>query len=361
MLFEKTNLRSTVLVSAFLVGVFALTAFCSSIYKHQKRTLGERHYSQGIGLEKKGDLEAAVEEYRRALIFSPDDVDYRISLTSALIGSGRLDEAESHIEQLLEEDPTNGVLNRMRARLAERQNHTASAIEYYQRAVYEYWPPNRLPERGQARWELVHLLENSGRREEAVGELMTLYANTSIGPGGKLDVGFALLRDGAISEAAQVFRDAVRNNPKDALPHRGLGETYLASGEYVSARHEFERALRLNPKDKESANSLASTNSIIDMDADLPGLTSAERLRRSVNLLRRVVSLLRQCSGGIGTDDRFQSADNLLKGIYSKGTDVPFEMQNLARQLWNDQTSICPDSPPSDSAVARVMDRMSRE
>ncbi len=55
------------------------------------------------------------------------------------------------------------------------------------------------------------------------------------------------------------------------------------------------------------------------------------------------------------------TADNLLKGEQVKNADMPFEMQNLAKQLWKDQTSICPDSPPSDPAVSRVMDRMSRE
>jgi Flp pilus assembly protein TadD len=361
LLFERTSFRSTGLVSALLVGTFALTGFCTSIYKHQRTNLGRRHYADGQRLETGGDVESAVEEYRRALIFAPDDTEYRISLASALISAGRFDEAESHIDQLLQDDPTNGVINRMRAHLAERQNHTAAAIDYYQRAVYEYWPQNRLPERARARWELISLLEKAGRREEAVGELMTLYANTSISPDTKLDVGFALLRDSAPSEAAQVFREAARTAPKDSRPHRGLGQTYLASGEFVSARHEFERALKLDAQDKDAAKLLTLTNAIIDIDPDLPGLSSAERRRRSTNLLKRVVSLFRQCSGGVGIDDRFARADNLLSGEKVKSSDIAFEMQNLAKQLWKDQTSICPDSPPSDQAVWRVMDRMSRD
>lgn len=263
LLFERTNFRSTGLVSALLVGMFALTGFCTSVYKHQRTNLGRRHYAEGQRLESTGDIDSAVEEYRRALLFAPDDTEYRISFASALIGAGRFDEAESHIEQLLQDDPTNGVINRMRAHLAERQNHTAAAIDYYQRAVYEYWPQNRLAERARARWELISLLEKAGRREEAVGELMTLYANTSISPDTKFDIGFALLRDSASTEAAQVFREAVRTAPKDPRPHRGLGEAYLASGEFVSARHEFERALKLDGQDKNASKSLAMTNSTL--------------------------------------------------------------------------------------------------
>jgi tetratricopeptide (TPR) repeat protein len=341
--------------------MFALTGFCTSFYKHQRTNLGKHHYAEGQRLESSGELDAAVEEYRRALIFAPDDTDYRVSFASALMGAGRFEEAQSHIEQLLQEDPTNGALNRMRAYLAERQKRTGAAIEYYQRAVYEYWPPNRLAERAQARWDLINLLEKTGRREEAIGELMTLYANTSIGPSGKLDIGFALLHNGAISEAAQVFREASKNVPKDSRPHRGLGEAYLASGEFVSARHEFERALKLDPQDKQATTSLAVTNSAIDMDPDLPAVGTAERYRRSANLLKRVVALLRQCSGGMGADDRLTAADNLLQNAKAKSSDSAVEMQDLAKQLWKDQTSMCPDSPSNDPAVTRVMDRMFRE
>lgn len=361
MFLDKTNLRSTTLIAIVLVVAFALTGFFSSAYQREKRTLGRRHYSEGIALEKKGDLAAAVEEYRKALIFSPDDADYRISFAAALIGSGHLEEAESHIDQLLQEDPTNGVLNRMRAKLSQGKNNISQAIDYYQRAVYEYWPQDRLAERAQARWELIGLLEKAGRREESVGELMTLYANTTISPKSKIDIGFSLLKDGASSEAAQVFRDLIRAAPKDAEPHRGLGEAYLISGEYVSARHEFERALRLDPSFKAAASSLALTNAIIDMDPDLPGLKNSERLRRSQNLLKRVVDDLSECSGGIGFKDRAEEANNLMNGSKASDSDVPLQMRNLAQRLWSEQTTICPDGPPKDTPVSKVLDRMSRE
>src|SRR6476469_1324817 len=100
LLFERTSFRSTGLVSALLVGMFALTGFCTSVYKHQRTNLGRRQYAEGQRLETAGDVESAVEEYRRALIFAPDDTEYRISLASALISAGRFDEAESHIDQL---------------------------------------------------------------------------------------------------------------------------------------------------------------------------------------------------------------------------------------------------------------------
>src|SRR5947199_10549705 len=105
---------------------------------------------------------------------------------------------------------------------------------------------------------------------------MTLYANASSDPASRTNVGFALLQNGASSEAMQVFRAETLERPRDPETHRGLGQAFFASGQYVSARHEFERALRLHPGEQQATTALALTNSVIDMDPDLPGLSGAE-------------------------------------------------------------------------------------
>jgi tetratricopeptide (TPR) repeat protein len=336
-----------------------VTGFVSSAYRREKQTFGERHYKLGQQLEGKGDLTAAVEEYRKALLFSPDKAEYRISFVAALIDSGRLDEAESHLDQLLQEDPTNGVLNLMRARLAARRNHASKAIEYYQRGVYEYWPPSRADERRQARWELIDLLQRAGRRDEAVGELMALYANAPPDPKLRARVGFRLLDNGAISEATDIFRQLTRASQHDSQAHRGLGEAYFAAGEFVSARHEYERAVRYNPKDRDSSDALNFTNAVIDLDPELSGLPSAERFRRSQNLLRRVLADLRRCSlNSEQNKDKLDAGEQLLKSRPKNDPDWALEIQNTAKQLWTIRLQFCGAKPTDDNVLATVFERI---
>lgn len=350
--------RLTASVSLLLVLALAVTGFISSVYRREKQALGEQHYTIGQQLEGKGDLPAAVEEYRKALLFSPDKSDYRISFVAALIDSGRLDEAESHLDQLLQENPTNGILNLMRARLAVRRNNTPKAIDYYQRAVYEYWPASRAYQRREARWELINLLERAGHREEAIGELMAMYANAPLDPSLRSKIGFALLDNGATSEAKGIFRDLTRTSSHDTQAHRGLAEAYFASGEFVSARHEYERALHYNPKDRQSSDALSFTNAVIELDPELSGLPSAERFRRSQNLLRRVLADLEKCSAPEEGKAKLDAATKILQSPPKDNPDLALEMQTTAKQLWTTRAQVCGATPTDDNVLATVFERI---
>ncbi len=361
MFLNKTTFRVTTSVSVLLVLGFLVTGFINAAYRREKTSLGESHYSKGLRLERASDPNGAVEEFRKALIYSPDKTEYRLSFAEALINEGRLEEAESHIDQLLQEDPTNGILNLMRGRIASKRGHTTQAIDFYERAVYEYWPPAQAYERREARWELVQLLSQTGRREELIAELMTMYANAPNDASLRLRVGFELLKRSATSEGAQVFRDLTRLSPRNAEAHRGLGEALMTEGDFIPARREFERALRLNPKDRASAENLALDNSIIDLDPELPGLTSSDRYRRSVNLLRRVLTDVTACDAA-AKNPRVAEARALLEAKSGRDPDIALQIERTAQQLWTAGSTLCGNEKPMvDEAVARVLERIPNE
>ena len=350
---------------ALVVG-FVVTGFASSAYHRKRANLGTEHYESGRRLEAQGKVEQAVDEYRTALFFSPDKTEYRVSLATALVEAGRLDEAESHLEQLLQEDPTNGRINLLLGRVAVKRGKLKQAIEYYQRGVYEYWPESQLFRRREARWELASLLSKTGERTQFVGELMQLYTNLPPGDTGqKLRVGSLLLANGATSEASRIFQDVLKQQPQNVDALRGMGGAYFNLGDFVSARHQFQKALRLDAKDKESAQRLALTNDVIDMDAALPYITSAEQLRRNKNLLARVIKDLDACfrvGAGAG-DPRHQRLDQArqLLGQRVKGEDAALAMQRTAARLWADKGAFCGAAAPQDRALDTVFARIGNE
>ena len=236
------------------------------------------------------------------------------------------------------------------------------AIDYYQRGVYEYWPEAELPQRRQARWELANLLNETGDRSGFVGELMQLYTNLPAGSTtDKLRVGSLLLANGASSEASRIFQDLTRQAPLNAAVRRGMGEVYFSSGEFISARHEFQRALKLDPKDKESAQALALTNDVVDMDPALPYISSAEQIRRSRNLLSRIIKDLEACgSRSDTTKARLDEAGNLLTQV-KKNEDEAFTLQTTAAQLWASKDAACGKASPEDRALDTVFARINRE
>ena len=358
---QNSKLRLIISVACLLGLAFVVTGFVTKKYRQEKRLLGLTHYERGLELQRSSDVGESIEEFRKALIFIPNSAEYRLSFASALIEAGRLDEAESHIEQLLQEDPTNGELNLMLGHIAQKRGQATKAIEYYQRAVYEYWPPRRIEERRQARLGLIDLLAKAGRREELIGELMTLYVNFPDDQGLKARVGLDLLDHGATSEAAQVFRELARSSPKNAEAHRGLAQALFASGDYSSARHEFERALRLNGKDSVSANELKLTNSIIDLDPNMIGLRDSQRFRRAQNLLRRVTSDLEHCGNADPTGGLIAKAKDLLAISPAKREDLALELQQAAIELWRGRPRFCAGKPTADAVLATVLARISSE
>ncbi len=396
MFLTQTTLRATVSVCAILILSIVATGFVTTAYNRERESLGQSHFNRGQAFAAGGEMNSAIEEYRQALIFSPDQTDYRLSLARALMASKRLDEAQAHLEQLLQEDPTNGVINLLLARVAVERHKIPQAVDYYQRAVYEYWPASEMPARRQARWELARLLDQTGNRSQYIAELMQLYSNA---PAPDLkqvaEIGFLLLRTGATSEASEIFRELAKNSPRDADARRGLGEVAFSNGDYVSARHEFQRAQRLAPKNEQISQALALTNDVIDIDPALPHISLAERLRRSGNLLARVLKDLQAClpapappqqpakpapagaqpkpgtPPGSKTpqpeppnplQQRLDTARQLLSPQkHSPADDVALQLQDAAQQLWKDRAMFCGQKSASDRALDTVLPRIAHE
>jgi Flp pilus assembly protein TadD len=388
----QSTLRATSTVCVTLILAFVITGFAASAYRRERTLLGVQHFEAAQALVRRGDATAALEEYRKALIFSPDKQDYQISLATALINTHHLDEAESHLEQLVQSDPTNGEINLLLARVAVQQRDVKTAINYYQRAVYEYWPVADVPKRREARWELANLLNRTGNRTGFVAELMQLYTNLPNNDiGQKLRVGFLLAANGATSEASQIFREVNKQNPRNADALRGLGEVSLSFGDFVSARRQFQRALRLDPNDHESSQFVTLTNNVIDIDANLPNLSGEERLRRSRKLLGDVIDKIESCYGTVDllplptkapaaktskaapaspstptppTDplrEQLVVAKTALGRDTGSPEDLTTKFQTDAQQLWKARGSYCKYPEPSDKAIDMVIARMSVE
>jgi tetratricopeptide (TPR) repeat protein len=357
------TVRTIAYVLTALAFSLMLAGFASSAYHRERSLLGSRHFRSGSWSAGHGQLADAVDQFRKALLFAPDEEQYRLALAESLVRLNYLPEAQGHLEQLADEDPSNGRVNYLLGEIAEKRGNRKLAIERCQRAVYEYWPPEEIPERRQVRWHLVRLLEAANRPNEVVGELIQLNASAPDAKERSI-VGFELLKYGALSEAGRIFRDLEANSPKDAGPHRGLGEVYFGSGDYISARHEFIHARRVDPNDQESTQWLALTNAVVDLDPLLPGINAAERLRRSQNLLTRVVHLLTTCSPGVPGDTNavaeLGTANQLLNAKKHSESQAD-DMQQSAVQLWRDRGRFCKAGPVTDKAVETAIARVASE
>jgi tetratricopeptide (TPR) repeat protein len=66
---------------------------------------GDRYHLKATQLDKLGDVDGAIEAYRNALRFEPDNIDWRIERVTLLKQVGRLDEAIKEVNRIRGQNP----------------------------------------------------------------------------------------------------------------------------------------------------------------------------------------------------------------------------------------------------------------
>jgi Flp pilus assembly protein TadD len=126
----------------------------------------ESHYGLASVLVRRGDPEAAIPEFKRAIAIQPDGIRNRTGLAVAYAASiGEFDEADREFQAALKIDSQNPVLladmdyvHRLRARLTHQ-------LELAETALKEH------PERGVTRSQVALLLVRAGYAERGLSEI----------------------------------------------------------------------------------------------------------------------------------------------------------------------------------------------
>src|SRR5579864_4922428 len=174
-------LRQRPVMLAFLavlaVVFFLMVAGLSRVYQAQRQALGNRWFRRGVADLSAKRFDAAVTEFRSALLYSRGHYDYQLNLAEALIGLHKTGEASAYLLNLWDREPENGLVNLELARIAAQRGDTDQAVRYYHGAVYAAWPQGEEVKRRNARLELIDLLLQNKDVSDAQAELIALAAN----------------------------------------------------------------------------------------------------------------------------------------------------------------------------------------
>ena len=160
----------------------------------------------GMANERTGDYPGAVRSYQRGLDVAPGNVELLNALGFALFQQGQSKEAVVALEKALAVDPKHWKAH---------NNLALAAIDSGELEVAE-----------------AHYRESL-----AIKEQPAIYN----------DLGFVLEREGLPDEAAEMYRKAVKLDPKSATAHYNLGSSLARSGNYAEAERHLRIALKLSP------------------------------------------------------------------------------------------------------------------
>jgi serine/threonine protein kinase/Flp pilus assembly protein TadD len=280
------------------------------------------HNDLARALERKGQLDEAIAEYREALRLNKDYSYAQNNLGIALHNNGRPDEAIAEFREAL------------------RLNKDHAQVHY----------------------NLGHALQDKGQLDEAITEYREAVRLHKDFPAAHSNLGAALADMGRLDEAIAEYREAIRLNKDEPLPHNGLGNALKAKGQLEEAIAEFHEAIQLDKHYPEAHSNLgaalagmgrldeaiAEHREAIRLQKDFPGahcnlgnaLKAKGQLEEAIAEYREAIRLrkdfhLAHCTLGLALMQKgqFQQAVQELRLGHELGSKKPYWLYPSAQAL----------------------------
>jgi tetratricopeptide (TPR) repeat protein len=324
-----------VLLSLTIVGFVAVGRLVS-LYRARQKVLAASIYRQGLADQQSGLLNMAIEDFRAALIYDPDNDQLQLSMGRALRDSGHLDEAEDYLETLWERAPQDSTINLALGRLAARRGDIQEALRYYHSAIYGVWRSDADANRLQARFELTEFLLLKNAFPEAQAEVIGLLPTLPADPNLQLRVARLLAQAQDHSRALAEYQVVLKENPANAAAQTGAGEAAFQLGRYRTAQKYLQAAANSTTADPTVASMLETTNLILSSDPFHRGISDAERNRRIRAAFNVAGARLDQCARLRGLELNGSPSSSGLAALQAQYLTMKPQVNQMGRSVESD-------------------------
>jgi tetratricopeptide (TPR) repeat protein len=285
-----------VLLTALTVVFFVFVAALSRAYKDQQTALGSRWFQRGVTDLNGKRYQAAVTDFRAALLYSRDNYTYQLHLAEALLGMNRRAEASAYLLNLWDRQPEDGLVNLELARIAAQKGQMPQAVRHYHDAVYAVWPSQQEIQRREARLELIELLLRNNAKAQAQAELIGLSESADEDPAQLNLLGDLFMRAQDYEHAVAEYRASLKADAHNAKTLAGAGYAAYELQQYSLAEHYLQDAIKRDPNDKESAERLKTTEMVLRMDPYQRQISQTERDRLVIEAFTTAGQRLQHCA-----------------------------------------------------------------
>jgi tetratricopeptide (TPR) repeat protein len=244
------------------------------------------HNNLGTALLQSGRVEEAIEHYEQARHFKPvPSAEQDYNLGSALLQAGRINDAIGHFRHALQIKPNYGEAHnnlgdallqagQIEAAIAHLQEalrlKPGSALVHYNmgnalsqagqigEAIDQYEQALRLkPDYAEAHYNLGNSLLQTGKLQDAVEHYEQALQIKPDYTAAHNNLGYALVEAGKSEEAIKHLREALRLRPNMADAHYNMGNALVKLGKVQAAIEHYQQALRIRPDYSEARDALA--------------------------------------------------------------------------------------------------------
>jgi Flp pilus assembly protein TadD len=285
------------------IGAFLLTRAVAASNRDMSLRDAAEWYRRGESATATGDLDAAIDAFRRASVRDRNHKPYELALAGALVRKQDDDGARSVLLALRETAPEDPDVNLELARLAAEGHDVTGALRFYHNALYAPWPNEQGDARRQVRLELVRFLLAHEQTPRAISELVAVSTDLPDDLGLRLETARLFAQAGDAGHALDQFQQALRLNPANPQALGGAGLSAFALGNYGLARTYLHQVAD-GPEDVRAAREVAEA--VLSNDPLANRLGSAERRRRLAANFTYARSRLASCleeHGSLPTSD----------------------------------------------------------
>lgn len=286
--------RVLIACAVLLVALFGFTAFIARQYHHTLHRYADGWFAKGEAALAAGQAKTAIDDYRNALVYKPEDPTFQFHLAQALAAAGQEDQARAYLLNL---DPSSGPINLTLARIAVRQNNKADATRYYHLAIDGIWRTHPLRQRWEVRRELCEYLLDQGDAQQAEPDLIALAQDVPPQDVARRKVaGNLLIRAGLWTRALAEFRTVLASDRRDPEALAGAGKASFELGKYPQAVAYLVRLPREKRQAADVSQMLQTAQEAESMNALRTGLPASEQARRAAKALFVANARLAACA-----------------------------------------------------------------
>jgi tetratricopeptide (TPR) repeat protein len=255
-----------------------------------------------VALADSNKMDEALAHFQRAIQLAPEELGPHKNIADLLSKLGRVDEAIAEYEKALRIDPARLDANNHLAELLVKRGDFDGAILHYQKAIKEALETD--PALPVAHLNLGKALAGKGRLDEAIAQYEQALTTDPYYAKAHNNLGTALARRGRTPEALAHLREAVRIDPEFSEAWGNLAWVLFCDGKVDEAVADFRKALQIDPHNAVAMKQWKLSIQLLPGDARLAGAmawllaTSPQASLRdgakAVALARRAVRL----SGG---------------------------------------------------------------
>jgi predicted Zn-dependent protease len=278
-----------------LIPMFTATGVIVRLFHDQQTKIASDWEKAGEVNLQTAHAQAAIEDFRNSLLYSPENNQVQLELAEALAAQGQLDEAEDYLFNLRSADPENSLINLELARIATRRGDVNAAVGYYHDAAFGQWPNDAHTNRVAARKELIQFLLAHNLRDQARAEALSLSADNPADPDIRTAAADFLSQAGDIQSALNEYQHILQLAPNNLDALTGGGKAALALYDFSEADRYFSRAIQHGSKDPDITTNRDLASAAAELDPFDVKLSDRERHERILEIFANAENRTKAC------------------------------------------------------------------